>query len=212
MPHFSGVVDGLVLSDESIAGTVVQRLLPNGSYTWRLRADGTERAESGEMSGLLTVKDADNALPQMTVFSAAPEVFSPNQDGIEDRAAINVYLTKEAELTVYLEGRGERFYIPERQEGRKLGEAGRHLFDYDGGIDRGSDPPPDGVYKVAATAEDAEGQIIQQVTTLTIEQGGKPLAEIVPQTVGVDVVFEIAPYEDRYLSSEDAGRPDCAPG
>jgi hypothetical protein len=100
----------------------LQRLLPDGRYTWRLLAEGTERAESAEQTGTLTVEDADTTLPDMTVFSVAPPVLSPNQDGIEDRAAINVYLIKDAELTVYLESEsGERFFVPERQEGARRG-------------------------------------------------------------------------------------------
>lgn len=210
---FSGVVRGYVLPGEEIAGDVVQRLIPDGTYTWRLTAS-TAEGESDEQTGQLIVRDADSPLPEMPIFEVLPNVFTPNQDGIHDRTAINIYLTKPADLTVYLESEsGTRYFISARQEGRKPGEEGRHSFDYDGGVDQGADPPPDGTYTVIAEAHDDEGQLVRQATSLTIRNGGKPLAEIVPQTVGVDVVFDTLPYEDRYFSTAGAlgdliGPPD----
>ncbi len=208
---FSGVVDGFTLPGEEIAGEVLRRLLADGAYTWRLSAEGEN--EQDEQTGVLRVQDADSPLPEMTIFTVLPEVFTPNQDGVDDRTAIQVYLTKDAELTIYLENEaGERYYVAERQERRKIGEAGRHLFDYEGGVDLGSDPPPDGTYTVFAETQDDEGQRIQRTATLTIKDGGKPLAEITPQTVGVDVVFAAAPYEERYFSTvEKLGDPIAPP-
>lgn len=203
--EFSGVVDGFTLADESIAGTVLRRLIPNGDYTWTLRAVDSESGAEETATGSLSVTDADSPLPEISVFTVFPEIFTPNQDGIADRTEINVFLEKPAALQVYLLSEtGERIYVAPRQEGRQPGEAGRHLFDYEGGVDLGADPPPDGVYTVVAHAQDDEGQAIQQTAQLTIRDGGNPLAEIVPQTVGVDVVFAVQPYDDSYFSDEDA--------
>ena len=52
-----------------------------------------------------------------------------------------------------------------------------------------------------ARAVDDEGQIVEQRAELTIRNGGKPLAEIVPQSVGVDVAFAVQPWDARYLNS-----------
>ena len=82
---------------------------------------------------------------------------------------------------------------PERQQEVLPGKAGRHLFDYDGGVDLNADPPPDGTYQVVAFAQDAVGQEVQRTASLTIEQGGKPYAQIVPQTTGVDGRLRDAP-------------------
>jgi hypothetical protein len=199
---FSGVVDGYVREGEEIAGAVLRRLIPDGEYTWRLTAVGTESGEQDERSGTLTVRDADSPLPEISAFSIWPDVFTPNQDGINDRTEISVFLEKGANLQVYLVGEdGEKIYVAPRQEGRKPGEAGRHLFDYEGGVDLDADPPPDGMYTVVAQAQDDEGQIVQQTGQLTIQNGGKPLAEIVPQSVGVDVVFAVQPYNERFFTS-----------
>jgi hypothetical protein len=199
---FSGVVDGFTLPDEEVPGTVERRLLPNATYTWRLSASND--AETQEASGTLTVADANPTLPLITSFSVGPTTFTPNQDGIDDRVEISVYLENPAELRVFLQGESGREYpISARKEGRLPGEAGRHVFDYEGGIDLNAEPPPDGTYKLIAVAQDAEGQRIRQETELTILQGGKPLAEIVPQAVGVDVVFEAHPYDERYFTDAE---------
>lgn len=201
---FSGVVDGFTLDGEAISGQVLRRLIPNGSYTWRLTATDSASGETMEQSGALLIADGEAQLPEIVTFTVSPDVFTPNQDGIADRTQINVYLSKAAELTVYLEGPdGQQIFVPERDEGRRPGEPGRHLFDYDGGIDLGVQPPPDGVYTVVALAQDAEGQRVQQTATLLIEGGGDPQAEIAPQASGADVVFTVLPYEKRFFTSAD---------
>jgi len=201
---FSGVVDGFTLPEESFGEQqIIRRLMPNDTYTWHLQATD-DAGNSDEKSGTLVIKDGDAALPQLTEFSVYPTTFTPNQDGISDRTSINAFMTKDATLTVYLQGAdGEQFYLAELKQEILPGKAGRHLFDYDGGVDLGGDPPPDGTYQVIATAQDTVGQIVERTATLTIEQGGKPYAQIVPQNSGVSVVFEQRPWEDRFLTSRD---------
>lgn len=200
---FSGVVDGFVLPDEDIFGTVERRLMPDGDYTWTLTAIG-EDGEAVEATGMLTIQDADSPLPIMSIFEVGPDTFSPNQDGIDDRVEINVYLEKEANLTVFLLNEDNaRIPISARREGRLPGEAGRHVFDYEGGIDLGADPPEDGTYTLVALAQDDEGQRIRRETDVTIETGGKPLAEISPQNIGVDVVFDVQQYDEAYFTERD---------
>lgn len=201
---FSGVVDGFVLPGETVAGEVVRRLLPDGVYTWTLRAVAQDDGEIMEKTGTLEIVDADDALPDITTFEIGPQEFTPNQDGINDRTWINVFVTKEADLSVFMIGAdGERVFIARREEGRQIGEAGLHAFDYEGGIDIDADPPPDGTYTVVAEARDAVGQIVRQSGQLTIRDGGKPRAEIMGQPTGVDVVFEVMPYDERFFSSTD---------
>ncbi|MDE2952154.1 MAG: hypothetical protein OXT68_15495 [Chloroflexota bacterium] len=201
---FSGVVDGFLLEGETVVGHVERRLLPQGTYTWQLNAR-TEAGEDVNASGRLLVQPGDFPLPVMSTFTVSPPVFSPNQDGVDDRVQINIYLETDVEsLDVYLvDSAGVRIPISARVEERNYGEAGRHRFDYEGGIDLGVDPPPDGAYQVLALAQDAVGQRIRQETSLTIETGGKPYAEISPQAIGVDVAFDVQPYEDRYFTSRD---------
>jgi len=200
---FSGVIDGYTLPDEAIEGEVLRRLIPDGRYTWRLQAVG-ESGETDERSGTLIVEQGDSPLPELVSFSISPTVFTPNQDGIDDRTQMNVYLPKAADLTLYLVGPdGQQIFIPETKSGRDIGEEGRHYFDYDGGIDLGVQPPPDGTYTVIAQAQDLAGQVVRQTASLTIRGGGDPLAEIAPQPIGLDVIFDVQPYVERYFTSVD---------
>lgn len=201
---FSGVVDGFLLQGETVAGEVMRRLIPDGDYTWRLTATDIDTGETAETSGVLRVQNGDAPLPELTEFTVFPEVFTPNQDGISDRTEINVFLTKPADLSVYLQRDGiEPIYLSQRLEDIRPNEAGRHRYDYDGGVDLNANPPPDGEYTVVAIARDAVGQEVQRRATLTIQNGGKPLAQIVPQPIGVTVVFEAQPYDERYASTRE---------
>jgi hypothetical protein len=187
---FSGVVDGFVQDGEDVKGDVLARLLPDGSYTWVIEAQDAATGQTDRLTGTLVVEGADPVLPDLWEFNISPSTFTPNQDGLSDRVWINVYVPKEARLQVFLvDEEGERIFIPEYQNARVPGEEGRHSFEYDGGIDNGSNPPPDGSYTVLVEATDDEGQHVRRQGRLSIENGGVPLAEIVAQPVGDTVRF-----------------------
>jgi len=187
---FSGIVDGFVLPGEDVEGDVMQRLIPDGEYTWVVQAEDTATGQVDDLSGTLIIDGGDPVLPDLWEFSVSPDVFEPNQDGIKDRVEINIYIPKDASLTVYLvDQNDDRIYIPEFQETRLPGEEGRHSFEYDGGIDNGSNPPPDGRYTVVAEAVDDEGQQVMRTDDLEIQNGGIPLAEIVGQPGGDTLRF-----------------------
>lgn len=178
--YFAGVVDGYVLPGEQFEGfTVEKRVLQDGAYTWVVEATDA-RGVTERVTGTLTIADADTTLPELRGFSVYPPVFSPNRDGIGDRATINVNLKKDVEeLTVYLIGEdGVRYHVAEKETVTRLNEAGWHEFDYDAGVDLGADPPPDGTYTVTMRARDAVGQWTVATGTLTIENGGVPRAYI----------------------------------
>lgn len=200
---FSGVVDGFALPDDPpIEAEILRRLIPNGTYTWTLTVEAEDDNETVSESGTLNVVDADSELPWVTEFSVYPEVFTPNQDGVNDRTSINVYVDKDVILLdVYLiDENDRRIPVVRRDEGREINEAGRHTYDYEGGVDVGADPPSNGTYRVIVDAQDAEGQVIRRTATLSIEDGGKPRGEIVAQSVGATVAFIILPYDDAYYS------------
>ena len=187
---FSGVVEGFAREGEDIKGNVLARLLPDGTYTWVIEAIDLASGRSDRATGTLVVQDADPVLPDLWEFTISPPVFTPNQDGISDRVWINVVVPKPAEIEVFLiDGEGMRYFIPEVQEGRKPGEEGRHSFEYDGGVDMGVSPPPDGTYTVRVEASDEEGQRVSRLGQLVLLNGGVPLAEIVAQPVGDTVKF-----------------------
>ena len=197
--YFGGVVEGYRRPDDpDDEFKIIKRMLPDGAYTWRIRAEaegarrvpsegikntGPNSEEQNEMvvSGALTIQDADTQLPAIRGFSVSPKKFSPNQDGIDDRVTINLVLEKDVEdLNVYLEDEeGADHHIAEQERVTELKAKGWHTFDYDGGIDMGSEPPPDGAYTVFAEASDEMGQRVITSDTLEIVNAGRPMAYIV---------------------------------
>lgn len=215
---FSGVVDGYLNDGETVQGEVLRRLMPDGDYTWQMIATESSGAQE-TATGLLTLTDGEPALPEIYEFTIFPEVFTPNQDGITDRTAINVGLSKPSELQVYLQREGmQPIFVPERLEVNDSNASMlRHLFDYEGGVDLGADPPPDGDYTVVALAQDAVGQRVQRTGTLTLLNGGKPFAQIVPQPSGATVIFEAQPYDEAYYTTAETrgaliGQPESPAG
>jgi len=192
---FSGVVEGYSLDGETYEAEIVERLLQNGSYSWHVSA--TEPSDYSEtVSGEIEIAEADAALPEIRNFTLDRERFTPNQDGIDDRLLIDFFLPKEADVEVFLVlGDGTRVPISERPTDRPPGEPGRHIFDYDGGIDRGSGPPPDGVYPVVALSEDAEGQKMRVEKVVALALGGVPYAHILSPVTGDTVAYSTTAVE-----------------
>lgn len=166
---FGGVVDG--------------RMLPDGDYQVVVEAvDGNGQVHTA--SKPLTLRDADTTLPELLNFSVYPQVFTPNQDGYDDRVAISYYLTKPAEVRVFLvDPEGNRYPIAEKEGAVEPGEVGTHIYDYDAGIDQLATPPPDGTYEVRAEARDLVGNFTVVTSTLTIADGGVPRVDIVQAAV-----------------------------
>ncbi|MCX7682940.1 MAG: hypothetical protein N2508_13410 [Anaerolineae bacterium] len=174
--YFAGVVDGYILPGEQFEGfSVEKRVLQDGTYTWVVEATDA-KGVTERFTGLLTIAQADTALPELRGFSVYPPVFSPNRDGIADRATINVDIKKDVEeWSVYLtDEAGARYYVECAEMATPRNEAGWHSCDYDAGVDRGADPPPNGTYTVVMEARDAVGQWTRATSTLTIEHGGVP--------------------------------------
>lgn len=167
---FGGVIDGQVLAD--------------GVYTWVIEAKAAD-GEHVEKQGELVISQADTVRPEISQFTVSPPTFSPNRDGLDDRVRMNLTVEKDVEtLQVYLLGAdGVRYPVEEEPGLREPGEAGLHSYDYDAGVDRGAEPPPDGTYVVHAVAEDKVGQRDQVTRTLTISNGGVPRAEVLKATV-----------------------------
>ncbi|MFN8453619.1 MAG: gliding motility-associated C-terminal domain-containing protein [Anaerolineae bacterium] len=167
---FSGVVDGA--------------MLPNGAYTWVVEAVADD-GQTANQQGQLVIQEADTSKPELQGFSVYPKIFTPNQDGIDDRVTINYYLTKQAQVSVYLiAADGETKYpIAEKEREIKPGEPGLHTYDYEGGVDMRADPPPDGLYTVRAEAVDRVGNRTILTDSLTIAEGGVPRADIVSADV-----------------------------
>jgi hypothetical protein len=179
-------------------GAIEGQVLPDGQYTWVIEAVDDATGQKERVEGQLTVTNADSSGPALENFTVFPQVFTPNQDGINDRIAINFRLLEQAEMEVYLrDERGDRYPVGlpktrwdveefdlENSPSKVVLEPGIWEYDYDGGIDLGASPPADGEYTVVAVAIDQAGNQVINEASLTIEDGGLPLAEI--QTVEFD--------------------------
>ncbi len=181
----SGVVD---VDEVAGQGHVRARVLRDGAYTLVVEAtDDDGHTASARLP--FTVAEADVTLPILEGFTISDAVFSPNRDGVQDRVKLNYYLTKPANVLLYLsDGKDTRYPIAEPQGALtpvEPGEVGAHTYDYEGGVDQGAQPPPDGTYTVVALAEDYVGQKVEFTGTLTIADGGVPRATI----VNLDVAY-----------------------
>ncbi len=179
---FSGIVDPFTRPTDTFTGTLLARVLPNGEYTWAVAAQD-EAGLGNEITGTLRIQAADTALPELSNLTVLPKLFTPNRDGLDDRVTINVALSKDVDaggLRLTLEGAGGLALPIAESAGslKKPGERGLHVYDYDGGVDQGLEPPPDGEYVIRAEAEDRLGQRLVVTTTLTLAQGGLPRAEL----------------------------------
>jgi hypothetical protein len=187
---FSGVVDPFTLPEDEIQAEILARLLPNGRYTWTIEAvDEQNTRETAQ--GTIAIAEADTELPDMRNFTVDRPVFSPNRDGIDDRALIQFFLTKDvAELRVFLlTPEGVEVPIRELERDVPANTVGRHYYDYEGGVDNGATPPPDGTYPIVAIAQDLEGQRLRAETELTIEFGGVPRGYIFSPPSGDTLEF-----------------------
>lgn len=187
---FSGIVDGYRLPGDIVEGEVLARLLQDGTYTWTIEA--TDRQGVTEIQqGELTIADADVTLPEMRDFGLDKELFTPNRDGISDRVQAQFYLTKEVDdLRVFLQmPDGAEVPISELERDIPANMPGRHVYDYEGGVDNGATPPPDGTYPIVAISRDLEGQQMRVEDRLTIQYGGVPRADIFAPPTGDTLEF-----------------------
>lgn len=189
---FSGVVDGYSLPDDIVEGEILTRLLQDGTYTWTIEAiddQGISEIQQGE----LAIADADIALPEMRDFALDKQIFTPNRDGISDRVQAQFYLAKEVDdVRVFLQmPDGSQVPISELERDIPANMPGRHVYDYEGGVDNGATPPPDGTYPIIATARDLEGQQMQVEDSLTIQYGGVPRADIFAPPAGDTLEFDV---------------------
>jgi hypothetical protein len=165
---------------------VESQVLPDDVYTWAVEAVD-DAGHSQRVEGQITLQDADTELPELHNFTVVPQEFRPNQDGLrDDWVSISYYLTKKAErVQVYLKpvtrptGQPDLKYpIPEQESVVAPGGAGYHQYRYEGGVDKGAEPPPDGDYVIYGVAEDRVGNRVVVSSTLTIKEGGKPRADV----------------------------------
>ncbi len=111
--------------------------------------------------------------------------------------AINVYLTRDATLTMYLRD-GRAHYVTEVNQGWRLGP-GLHVFDTTADRQRAS--ADDGDYTLVAW-EDATGSASGSAA-LSIRDGGYPLGAVYPQPSGTTVFYDTLPYDEAYFTDAE---------
>ncbi len=163
-------------------GAIDDRVLADGTYSLVVEAKDNASGQIAQVHKTLTITNADSTSPELLNFTVFPTSFTPNQDGINDRVTIRYFLTKPAKVDVYLTDGKKRYEVAEKKTTLAIKDGlyltGAHEYDYDGGIDLGATPPPDGTYTVVAEAVDAVGNRTRAEKKLTIEQGGVPRATI----------------------------------
>jgi CHU_C Type IX secretion signal domain len=172
----------LEMADGAGRQLVESWVLPDGTYTWVVEATD-DGGQTEQAQGQIILSGGDMVVPQLAKFTVALPTFTPNQDGLDDRTGVGYYLNKNVDsVLVYLydpENPSVHYPLEEQERAVKPGEAGYHYYDYDGGVDRGADPPADGTYVVMGEVRDLAGNHAVVSSTLTIVQGGKPRAEVV---------------------------------
>jgi hypothetical protein len=188
---FSGVVDPYSLPDEQVQGEILARLLQNGRYAWRISATDEKNVTETEQ-GTILIADADTKLPDIQDFTVYPDTFTPNRDGISDRVSPQFYLAKDvAQVRVFLQmPDGTEVPIREFEQVVEANSEGWHYYDYEGGVDNGATPPPDGTYPIVVIAQDLEGQQVRVQKELTIQFGGVPRVRIFSPPNGQTVVWD----------------------
>jgi hypothetical protein len=160
---------------------ILSWVLPDGSYTWVIEGK-EDNGETSRLTGTITLSEADTEVPELHNFAVVPQIFTPNQDSIDDYVSISYFLNKEVDtVSLYLIDPAEpnvRFYIAEAPGLVKPTEAGYHEYRYEADVDRNAEPPPDGDYVLIGEARDATGNAVRVERTLTISEGGKPRAEV----------------------------------
>ncbi len=161
---------------------ILSWVLPDGEYTWVVEAVEDD-GELVRQTGTIILSEGDTEAPELHNFAVVPESFRPNQDGLrDDWVSISYFLTKDVDtVQIYLADPtqpGIRLPIAEAPGVAKPNEQGYHEYRYEGGVDLNAEPPADGDYIIVGEARDAAGNAVRVTQPITIEEGGKPRADI----------------------------------
>ena len=196
---FSGVCESTLALTPYYTVTQAS-VLPDGAYKVIIEAQDKDGHKETAEAGLTIMTNnggGDAAAPgfgDFSVFTPSFDekyqagrgdkiIFTPNRDGIGDRVAVSYWLSKNATVEVYLIKTDDSAHskYPISQVSRL--KPGRHEHDYEGGVDLGNTPPPNGEYLVVGEATDAIGNRAVIVRPLTIADGGVPLAQIISSSI-----------------------------
>jgi len=209
--RFSGVVASALPLGGLLTAETAQ-VLPDGPYAVLVEAT-SQSGETAKVELPLRINGGDTTQPILRDFAVftpltgrdrPPEqegkvVFTPNRDGISDRIVVSYYLEKDSRVEVYLakldDPKGTKYPLPLATAGKQVETPkiayrvkGHYEHEYEGGVDLGNTPPPNGEYLVVGEATDNVGNHTVVTAPLTIADGGVPLAEIVSARFTPEVV------------------------
>jgi len=90
---------GIIKEDHTANVTWDGSSLPEGIYTYEAYADDEAANQSAVVNGKIRI---DTAPPEIENFYAAPDPFSPNNDGIKDTTTFNYQLSEPAYITTQI--------------------------------------------------------------------------------------------------------------
>lgn len=164
--HYETRFDGAVATGEGPD----RQLLPDGSYTLKIRAVDTNGAEA-EQTIPITVEGGDTTRLTVDNLVIQPTMITPNNDGEDDEAKISYSLSKKAAVTVFATDSAGNYSLiqpPKEQEG----EAGLPA-PWDG-KENGGHLLANGTYTVHVQAVDTVGNVTETTQQMKIENGGTP--------------------------------------
>ena len=153
-----------------------RRVLPDGAYQLELLArDDAGRSESAAFD--VAIHDADTSPPAVENLAVAPEIVTPNFDGIDDVASISYRLAKRARVFAYAtDSAGRRVYVGTQE----LLQPGQYREVWDGTFKE--QPLPDGDYRFSIRATDLAGNTVISSVPIRLSSSGRPDARILSLT------------------------------
>lgn len=168
--------DGTVPTADPLAP---RRLLPNGTYTYRVQATADQGGQRAEQGGQIRIEGANLALPRIENLVVAPATISPNGDAIADITEITYRLPISATVDIDIAAPdGTSFALVSRaNEGPREWQ---HTWD-------GKRPDdallPAGTYTVTVRAADQYGNVVLQQQPVALENAGQPKVEILSAVI-----------------------------
>jgi hypothetical protein len=168
--------DGTVPTKDPL---IPRRLLPSGTYAYRVEATAEGSGERAEASGQLRIEGADVPLPQVENLVVSPATISPNGDAIADITEITYRLPISATVDIDIGAAdGSSFALVSRAD--EGPSEWQHIWN---GKRPDNSLLPAGTYTVTVRAADQYGNVVLQRQQIALENAGQPKVEIVSAVI-----------------------------
>ena len=168
--------DGTVPTKDPLAP---RRLLPSGTYSYRVEATAEAGGEHAQASGQIRVEGADVPQPRIENLVVSPATISPNGDAIADISEITYRLPVSATVDIDIGAAdGTAFSLLSRDE--EGPSEWKHIWN---GKRPDNSLLPAGTYTVTVRAADLYGNVVLQRQQIALENSGQPKVEIVSAVI-----------------------------